>query len=310
MKQNLCGTTAQSEVLSFSRFNNKKPKLGACIVTFNSDRVLEQCISSLRVALQPWHPAPIVIVDNHSDTPPNPPAGGALCPTVVVQNQTNRGYGAACNQGAAILLGAGCRYLLFLNPDVRLTPLTIERMMATMASRPAVGCVGGIAISPDREACCVARSRPTFLEKLVSYGALRRFCPWLVARHFLTAPQLVDGQVVYAVSGPVLLFRSEAFEAIGGFDEALFLFEEEFAIAERMLSAGWRVGFSRAEYYHEGAHSTKRQPLAARLAFVRSEAYLVKKYYRWPVALRRALLALRLAELPLVAAWRTMKSRC
>ena len=56
--------------------------------------------------------------------------------------------------------------------------------------------------------------------------------------------------------GAVLLVRRTAFEEVGGFDEAFFLYAEETDLMARWRRAGWRVLFApAAEVVHEGGRS-------------------------------------------------------
>ena len=56
--------------------------------------------------------------------------------------------------------------------------------------------------------------------------------------------------------GAALLVRREAFDAVGGFDEAFFLYAEETDLMARWKAAGWHVLFEPgAQVVHEGGRS-------------------------------------------------------
>src|SRR5512138_792777 len=59
----------------------------------------------------------------------------------IVRNASNRGFGAACNQGAAF---ARSEYILFLNPDTRLFENSLSAPIGYMqdAANSEVGIVG------------------------------------------------------------------------------------------------------------------------------------------------------------------------
>jgi GT2 family glycosyltransferase len=67
-------------------------------------------------------------------------AGGAL-PLTLIHNDVNLGFAMACNQGAA---GSEADFLLFLNPDTRLMPGSLELPARYLGSphHEAVGIVG------------------------------------------------------------------------------------------------------------------------------------------------------------------------
>jgi N-acetylglucosaminyl-diphospho-decaprenol L-rhamnosyltransferase len=92
--------------------------LDVVCVNWNSGKQLAACLASLattdrsRVAL-----GRVVVVDNASSDGSAVGLDPGDLPLHVVINPTNRGFGAACNQGAR---GGPSPYSLFLNPDTRL----------------------------------------------------------------------------------------------------------------------------------------------------------------------------------------------
>jgi GT2 family glycosyltransferase len=53
-------------------------------------------------------------------------------------------------------------------------------------------------------------------------------------------------RVVPWVTGAALAIRREAFEAMGGFDESFFMFNEEVDLCYRLRRAGWQIHFTPA----------------------------------------------------------------
>jgi GT2 family glycosyltransferase len=71
--------------------------------------------------------------------------------------------------------------------------------------------------------------------------------------------------------------RREALEAVNGFDEGFFLYEEDADLCRRIRAAGWRVVFTpAAEITHQLGRSMDRAPQRARLEYHRSHL----RYYR------------------------------
>src|SRR4051794_30605194 len=95
------------------------------IVNWNSGTQLRECLQSFATASSEHITLErITVVDNaSSDRSCDGLERTAPLPITVIRNIENRGFAAACNQGAA---GSKADYLLFLNPDTRLLPGSLE----------------------------------------------------------------------------------------------------------------------------------------------------------------------------------------
>ena len=118
-----------------------RPAIHIVIVNWNSGRQLQECLASFAaISKDDVSLAHVTIVDNASA---DGSADGLTCPAPlnVIRNADNRGFAAACNQGAA---GADADFLLFLNPDTQLMPGCLELPMRYLQAteHAAVGIVG------------------------------------------------------------------------------------------------------------------------------------------------------------------------
>src|SRR5436190_20048041 len=93
------------------------------IVNWNSGAQLRECLASFAdLSGEDAVLACITVVDNaSSDGSCDGIEAGA--PLTVIRNGENRGFAAACNQGA---IGSDAEFILFLNPDTRLMPDSLE----------------------------------------------------------------------------------------------------------------------------------------------------------------------------------------
>src|SRR4051794_16613207 len=100
------------------------PTIHVVIVNWNSGRQLQECLASFKAGSpDEMSIVEVTVVDNASGD------GSAdelscVAPLKVVRNEENRGFAAACNQGAA---STRADFLLFLNPDTRLMPGSLQR---------------------------------------------------------------------------------------------------------------------------------------------------------------------------------------
>src|SRR3954469_6331177 len=94
------------------------------IVNWNSGSQLKECLQSFAAVASDEVTVRLTVVDNASaDGSSDGLEDATSTPPAIIRNADNRGFGAACNQGAA---GSDADYLLFLNPDTRLMPGSLE----------------------------------------------------------------------------------------------------------------------------------------------------------------------------------------
>jgi GT2 family glycosyltransferase len=272
------------------------------VVSYRSAETLRGCVEPL--AALPG--VRVTVVDN--DSPDDSLASIADVPGVdAVQSGRNGGFGFGCNLGAA---RGSAPLLLFLNPDARMEAGALEALVAALRADPGAGLVaprlledGQLAFSLRR----FPRLRSTYAKALFLHRVFPR-APW--------TDELVRDPAAYEaactpewVSGACMLVRREAFEAIGGFDEGLFLYCEDTDLCLRLWQAGWTVRFEPAAVVgHVGGASSDTG--ATQVWAAESRVYYARKHRgRLTAALERLGVALDEATHALVALTRPAKRR-
>lgn len=238
--------------------------LDVVIVNWNTGSALAECVTSVTVAARAIGPTRIVVVDNASADTSLSGAIAAVPGLVAIRNGDNRGFAAACNQGAR---GSAADYLLFLNPDTTLREPTLAQVLAFMEApaQAQVGICGIRLVDGDGEPSTAAARFPTLPLLFGEATGLSR--AGLLPRHLLTAAECRDTRDVDQVIGAFFLIRRRLFESLGGFDERFFVYFEEVDLSYRARLAGWRSAyFAGAEAFHHGGLSSG-QVKAARLFY-------------------------------------------
>lgn len=192
----------------------------------------------------------LILTENLPDATPLATAG-LSCPSEVISNTEGKGFGA--NHNAAF---ARCDspYFCVCNPDIRLPADPFPALLESLADRHA-GAAGPLVRSPEGGTEDSARKFPTAAALLKKLFVEKRAPDYATDR----GPLEVDW-----IGGMFMLFPSAAFRAVGGFDEAYFLYYEDVDLCRRLQAAGKPVVYDpRSVVVHAARRASRRQ---ARLA--------------------------------------------
>ncbi|HEV2063455.1 MAG TPA: glycosyltransferase family 2 protein [Thermoanaerobaculia bacterium] len=225
--------------------------VSAVIVHF---RTPDETVRAARAVAETFR-CPIVVVDNASGDGIADRLAAEAPRARVVAEPENRGYGAACNRGAAETAGA---YLLFLNSDAFVAPGAVEALAGALDADPRAAAVGPRLVNPDGSLqpsiCRLPTPWRIFCESsgLAALSGGRGF----LRGHTKTREDHGRAQAVTALTGAALLVRRSAFEGVGGFDESFFLYAEETDLITRLQRRGYRILYEpRAAVMHVGGAS-------------------------------------------------------
>jgi N-acetylglucosaminyl-diphospho-decaprenol L-rhamnosyltransferase len=226
------------------------------LVTYESAEDLAACLGSLPAAAGP-HELEVVVVDNASRD-----ASAEVARRLgvkVLENPANLGLSRAIDLGAA---ATAAPWLLLVNPDTRLAPGSLVRMLETAGADPTIGCVGPHLRNSDGSEYPTGRRFPSILVGAV-HAALGTVWPGNPATRRYHLADLDRSRPVRVdwVSGACMLVRREAYEAAGRFDAGYFMYFEEMDFCLRLAKAGWRVVYDPgAEVTHILGGSTRSAP--------------------------------------------------
>ncbi|MCW2530252.1 MAG: putative glycosyltransferase [Pseudonocardiales bacterium] len=276
--------------------------IAVVVVTYSPGEMLATFLDSLPGALT--RPYEVILADNGSSD--GAPAIAAQRVGVrLVPTGGNLGFGKAANVGVA---ASTSEFVLIANPDVELGPRSIDLLLAAFDRWPRAAAVGPLICTPGGEIYPSARELPS-LGRGIGH-ALAGW--WWPNNPWTRAYRQERGKPAEAttgwLSGSCLLVRRDAFDSVGGFDPAYFMYFEDTDLGARLGRAGWlNVYVPSATITHFGGHSTSKEPLRMMREHHRSAyRYLSRQYpgLRWaPVrALLRVGLAARVGLARLVPA--------
>jgi N-acetylglucosaminyl-diphospho-decaprenol L-rhamnosyltransferase len=257
-----------------------RPSLHVVIVNWNSGPQLKECLASFAAAAPDDVAARITVVDNAStDGSCDGLDGTTTVPLAIIRNADNRGFGAACNQGAA---GSDSDFLLFLNPDTRLMPGSLELPVRYLQSpeHAAVGIVGIQLLDMDGHVARNTARAPTAWSMIGNSLGVDRVIPALFPPHFVTEWAHDETRDVDQVMGAFFLVRRAVFERLGGFDERFFVYYEDLDFAARARALGFSsVYLAGAQAFHRGQGTTENATARRTFYFSRSKILFARKHF-------------------------------
>lgn len=203
----------------------------------------------------------LVVVDNGSSDGSLSELRRRLPEAEVLVTGRNLGYGAAANRGVAATFAPS---VMVCNPDLEVRPGTLSALAGVLDDDPGCAVAGPLIRTSTGERYPSARQFPSMVDA-AGHALLGIFVPrnrFTRAYHLAGFADVGEGtRTVDWVSGACFLVRRSAFEQVGGFDEAYFMYAEDVDLCWRLGRAGWRVAYApAAEVVHLQGVSTDRHP--------------------------------------------------
>ena len=234
-------------------------------VAYNSTAVIGDMLASVPAGVR------VVIVDNASTDADALHDLAQAYGAQVVTNKTNRGFSVACNIGAGV---GDSDYLFFLNPDAQMQPGCLDSLLTAAETHP--------------EACAFSprvldgRGRPAFRRR-------SRLLPR--SDHWSGPPPQTDAEVPLLNGAAIFVTRAH-FDAVGGFDDRIFLYHEDDDLSLRLKAQFGPIRHVHgATVTHAEGRSTARTPATAAFKahhMAQSALYAMRKHGR-PMAFPRIL---------------------
>jgi GT2 family glycosyltransferase len=241
------------------------PRVSAAVLNYNGRELLEVILPSL--AAQDYPDFEMVVVDNGS-TDDSLDYLRERWPQVrlVDVGGENTGVAAALN-----LAVSSCRgeLVALLNNDIELDPRWLSELVLCLDRHPPAGMV----------ACKLMRYRQRDVFDGAGNVFMRSATGWQRGQGQRDVGQFEEEEEVFAPTAGAALYRSQAFEQVGPFDESLWAYFEDVDWGLRAQLAGLRCWYApKAVAFHMGSQTTKgdANPLYFELQRRNTLALLVK----------------------------------
>lgn len=216
------------------------------IVNWNGERFLERCLSALRAQTLP--PDEIILVDNAS-------SDGSLAlarrfPEVrVVALDSNTGF-ARGNNIAIAAAAPTSTWIALLNPDAYAAPDWLATLLQAARARPDCAVFGSRLLDATRPQQLDGDGDAYHISGLV----------WRIGHGNPVSGQPDQPREVFSACAAAALYRRDALNAAGGFDEDYFCYVEDVDLGFRLQLAGHRcLQVPQSIVHHVGSGTTGGQ---------------------------------------------------
>jgi len=244
------------------------------IPNWNGQRFLETCFQALR--RQTLRDFEVILVDNASRDDSVAYTISRFPEVRIEKLKRNTGFAGATNVGIRISRG---RYIALLNNDTEADARWLEELVAAMEANPRVGFAASKMLDfRDRTRIDGVGDGMTWYLRPYKIGCLERDCG-----------QFDTPGYVFGACAGAAIYRREAFDTVGLFDEAFFAYLEDVDWSFRAQLAGFPcLTVPSAVVYHIGSATAGRESPFVQYLSHRNRVYLMIKDVPLPL-LRRHL---------------------
>ena len=218
--------------------------LSVVIVSYNVKYFLEQCLSSLKKAVEgislPGGSTEVFIIDNASSDG-SPDFLEPLFPDFhFIRNKENNGFAKANNLVIPLCKG---EFILFLNPDTILAEDSLDICISFFRDHADTGAVGVRMI--DGAGRFLKESKRGFPYPITSFfklTGLTHLFPRskIFSSYYMGHLDEERTQTVDILSGAFMMIKRSVLNQTGGFDEQFFMYAEDIDLSYRIDKAGFK----------------------------------------------------------------------
>ncbi len=254
-------------------------KISIVIVNYNVEYFLEQCLNSVRRALQGVE-GEVFVVDNNSVDGSLKMLSQKFPDVKVIANKENVGFSRANNQAIRVSTG---EYVLLLNPDTVIEDDTLIKCIAFMDAHPDAGGLGVKMVDgkgnflPESK-----RGLPTPAAAFYKMFGLAKLFPHSkrFARYYMGHLSNDETNEVEILAGAFMMMRRETLDKVGLLDETFFMYGEDIDLSYRITQGGYKnYYFPETRIIHYKGESTKKTSVNYVFVFYKAMEIFAKKHF-------------------------------
>lgn len=230
--------------------------LSLAIVTYNNSNTIEDTVRSIVNNIPDEYRYKLYIIDNNSSDNTVNIVKRIKGNTEVLELGVNKGFSYGHN---TILNKINSTYHFVVNPDVIIeNKEQIRKMIEFMHLNNDVGMLSPLILNPDLSIQYLCKKNPTVFDMLI-----RRISPNLFPKrqdkYIMKDAGYNNIMEIEYASGCFMVFRTEIFKKLNGFDDNFFMYLEDADITRRVNQISKTIFYPEARIIHvweRGSHKS------------------------------------------------------
>lgn len=254
-------------------------KLAVIIVNYNVKHFIEQCLLSVRKAMEGID-GEVWVVDNNSVDGSQAMLREKFPDIHLIESKENLGFSRGNNLA---IHKANAEYVLLLNPDTVVEESTFHKCIDFMDAHPDAGALGVKML--DGEGNFLPESKralPTPWVAFYKIFGMARIFPKSkkFGQYHLSYLDKDENHVVDVLSGAFMLMRKECLDKIGALDETFFMYGEDIDLSYRVQLGGYKnYYFADTKIIHYKGESTKKGSINYVKVFYNAMIIFARKHF-------------------------------
>ncbi len=234
------------------------PDISICLVNWNTKDMLRDCLQSIDQHKDDLQ-IEVFVIDNASNDGSGDMVKTEFPNVYLIENNTNRGFAQANNQGIHQSSG---RHIFLLNPDTVILPGALTAMVRFLDTHPQAGAVAARLFNTDGTLQYSLRHFPNFLTPFTENTNLAHIpgihCYSRRSRMMTWSHETV--REVEQPAGAALMIKRACIETLGSLNSCYHMFFEDVDICYRIRENGWKIYYlPEARIIHHGGQSVKKR---------------------------------------------------
>ena len=230
----------------------------------------------------------VFVVDNNSADGTVEMVNQEFPQVTLIANQENAGFAKANNQ--AIKLAKG-NFILLLNPDMKIYPDSLVKMIEWMRTNPQASLAGCHLIDEKGETIKHVRRFPTIWNQLAIILKLPHLLPKILDHYIISDFDYQKAAKVDSIRGGFFLICKETIQKVGLLDERFFVWFEEVDYCRQIQQVNGQVWYvAEAQCLDQVGQSFQQVKTIISQRYFRNS--MIKYFQKWQPARQAKILQL------------------